>query len=90
MVHMGRLLNEQEDIQTVATYLSTQRSYKVVLVIAHSQANLGALKWVCTTEQGRAIEGYVMVSSRIRDIASIFFNETAFLTKHGRLCAGRR
>ncbi|TFK73187.1 alpha/beta-hydrolase [Pluteus cervinus] len=60
------LLEDIEDIKTVVAYLKSTYGYIIDLVVAHSRASLTAFKWICTTEDGRNISGFVNASGRYR------------------------
>ncbi|TFK73186.1 alpha/beta-hydrolase [Pluteus cervinus] len=74
------LLEDIEDIKTVVAYLKSTYGYVIDLVVAHSRGVLSAFKWICTTEDGRNISGFVNASGRYR---MHVMNEAAWGGKEG-------
>lgn len=63
---VGPVLPDIEDVKTVVGYLTCQRNYKVVLVVAHSRGNNVVMKWMSDTEEGRGVSSCVIVAGRYR------------------------
>jgi uncharacterized protein len=63
---MGALNDDVEDIKTVVKYLTEIYGYTIDLLIGHSRGSLVSMRWICTTEEGRTIRGFVNVSGRYR------------------------
>ncbi|KAL4251857.1 AB hydrolase superfamily protein [Abortiporus biennis] len=61
--------DDAEDIETVINYLKHQYGYNTVLIIAHSRAVVGALRWLCTSEYSRDISGFVNIGGSYRPVA---------------------
>jgi len=51
----------------VVAYLTSDLfGYEIDLVVAHSRASISALRWMCTSEEGRRLGGFVNVAGRYR------------------------
>ncbi|KAF5331300.1 hypothetical protein D9758_015806 [Tetrapyrgos nigripes] len=62
----GALAEDVVDVRVVVDYLKANYGYKVDLVVGHSRGSIVAFKWICTTEEGRKISGFVNASGRYR------------------------
>jgi len=65
-MRMGGFLRDVEDIRVVVAYLVREYGYQIDLVIGHSRGSVSGLRWMCTTEEGNKVRGYVNVSGRYR------------------------
>ncbi|KAK0449432.1 Alpha/Beta hydrolase protein [Armillaria borealis] len=54
------------DISIVVDYLAKTFGYQVDLIVGHSRGSLVAIRWLCTTEAGKKVSGFVNVSGRYR------------------------
>lgn len=54
------------DISVVADYLKQTYGYIIDLLVGHSRGSLAAMRWICTTEHGNRISGFVNISARYR------------------------
>ncbi|KAK0441506.1 ectomycorrhiza-regulated esterase [Desarmillaria tabescens] len=64
-----RLRKLEEDVQelcAVAEYLKSRYGYEIDLVIGHSRGAVIAVRWICTTEDGKNISGFVNISGTLR------------------------
>jgi len=71
----GGFVSDVEDLTAVATYLSTHYGYVVDLLVGHSRGVVDAFQWICTTEQGKSVRGFINISGRYR-MAKIYDNLT--------------
>ncbi len=60
------LEDEVADISVVVDYLAKTFGYQVDLIVGHSRGSLVAMRWLCTTEGGKKVSGFVNVSGRYR------------------------
>lgn len=54
------------DLSVVVDYLKGNYGYEVDLLVAHSRGALVAFNWLCTSEYGKNVGGFVNVSGRYR------------------------
>ncbi|KAG7439685.1 uncharacterized protein BT62DRAFT_983375 [Guyanagaster necrorhizus] len=54
------------DLHVVTEYLTTYFGYHIDLIVAHSRGTILAVRWLCTTEEGKSVSGFVNVSGRYR------------------------
>lgn len=63
----GALTDDVVDLSTVVTYLTNgQFGYEVDLLVGHSRGSVVAFHWLCTSEEGKRVSGFVNVSGRYR------------------------
>ncbi|GLB38189.1 putative ectomycorrhiza-regulated esterase [Lyophyllum shimeji] len=62
----GALEEDLVDLSVVVEYLKANYGYVVDLVVGHSRGSLVGMRWVCTTEDGKNISGFVNASGRYR------------------------
>ncbi|KAK0185723.1 Alpha/Beta hydrolase protein [Armillaria mellea] len=60
------LEDEVTDISVVVDYLAKTFGYRVDLIVGHSRGSVVAIRWLCTTEVGKKVSGFVNVSGRYR------------------------
>ncbi|KAK0213520.1 Alpha/Beta hydrolase protein [Armillaria fumosa] len=60
------LEDEVADISVVVDYLEKTFGYQVDLIVGHSRASIVAFRWLCTTEAGKKVSGFVNISGRYR------------------------
>ncbi len=65
------------DISIVVSYLEKTFGYQVDLIVGHSRASIVAFRWLCTTEAGKKVSGFVNISGRYRMHIS-FYLETLY------------
>ncbi|KAI5122817.1 hypothetical protein M0805_000159 [Coniferiporia weirii] len=63
---MGALNEDLEDLHVVVQYLFTNFGYSIDLIVGHSRGSLVAMRWLCTTEEGKRVRGFVNASGRYR------------------------
>ena len=66
------------DLKVVVEYLKSSYGYVIDLVVGHSRGSIVAMRWICTTEDGRKISGFVNASGRYRMAVSAFGQFTGF------------
>ncbi|KAJ3881980.1 ectomycorrhiza-regulated esterase [Lentinula edodes] len=62
----GGLDNDLEDIRVVVDFLKVRYGYVIDLVVGHSRGSIVAFRWICTSEEGASISGFVNASGRYR------------------------
>jgi hypothetical protein len=62
----GALDDDLIDLLAVVEYLKANFGYAIDLVVGHSRGSLVAMRWICTSEDGRKISGFVNASGRYR------------------------
>ncbi|TFK48728.1 ectomycorrhiza-regulated esterase [Heliocybe sulcata] len=62
----GALADDVADLDVVVKYLISQFGYKIDLVVGHSRGSIIAFHWLCTSEEGKAVTGFVNCSGRYR------------------------
>lgn len=62
----GALDDDVLDLITVVEYLKATFGYTIDLVVGHSRGSVVAMHWICTSEDGRKISGFVNASGRYR------------------------
>ncbi|RDB18938.1 hypothetical protein Hypma_014332 [Hypsizygus marmoreus] len=62
----GALENDLEDLFAVVEHLKIVYGYVIDLVVGHSRGSLVAMRWICTSEDGKKISGFVNASGRYR------------------------
>ncbi|KAF5382679.1 hypothetical protein D9615_003055 [Tricholomella constricta] len=58
----GALEDDMVDLSVVVEYLKATYGYVIDLVVGHSRGSLIAMRWLCTTEDGRNVSGFVNAS----------------------------
>ncbi|PBK64065.1 ectomycorrhiza-regulated esterase [Armillaria solidipes] len=51
------------DLRIVTDYLKAHFGYQIDLVIGHSRGAVLAVRWLCTSEDGKKVSGFVIVSA---------------------------
>ncbi|KAK0443848.1 hypothetical protein EV421DRAFT_1803722 [Armillaria borealis] len=59
------------DLRIVTDYLKAHFGYQINLVIGHSRGAVLAVRWLCTSEDGKKVSGFVIVSATYRMKARI-------------------
>lgn len=78
----GALEEDLEDLVAVVDYLKATYGYVVDLVVGHSRGSLVAFRWLCTSEEGKLVSGYVNASGRYRmNVRSSLFELSVYLSK---------
>ncbi|KAK0441528.1 ectomycorrhiza-regulated esterase [Desarmillaria tabescens] len=54
------------DLRVVTDYLTAYFGYRIDLIVAHSHGAILAVHWLCTTDAGGNVSGFVNVSGRYR------------------------
>ncbi|EPQ54786.1 ectomycorrhiza-regulated esterase [Gloeophyllum trabeum ATCC 11539] len=62
----GALGDDVVDLQVVVRYLVSTYGYKIDLVVGHSRGSIVAFHWLCTSEEGKTVTGFVNASGRYR------------------------
>jgi uncharacterized protein len=62
----GALNDDLIDLAVVVEYLKSNLGYAIDLVVGHSRGSIVAMHWICTSEDGRKISGFVNASGRYR------------------------
>lgn len=62
----GALADDVADLQVVVKYLISNFGYKIKLVVGHSRGSIAAFHWLCTSEEGKTVAGFVNCSGRYR------------------------
>ncbi|KAF5380752.1 hypothetical protein D9757_007164 [Collybiopsis confluens] len=62
----GGLAEDLEDLRVVVDYLKVNYGYEVDLVVGHSRGSIVSFRWICTSEEGAKISGFVNASGRYR------------------------
>ncbi|KAI0035215.1 Alpha/Beta hydrolase protein [Vararia minispora EC-137] len=55
-----------EDLRVVVRHLTSTYGYVVDLLVGHSRGSVVAMLWICNSEEGKNIGGFVNVSGRYR------------------------
>ncbi|KAI0265547.1 ectomycorrhiza-regulated esterase [Gloeopeniophorella convolvens] len=58
--------DDVEDIRTVVANLTQEYGYVVDLLVGHSRGSIAAMRWLCTSEEGKHVSGFVNVSGRYK------------------------
>jgi len=66
----GCFKEDVEDLSVVVGYLRREYGYVIDLVVGHSRGSLVGLRWMCTSEEGQSVTGFVNVSGRYRMVLS--------------------
>jgi pimeloyl-ACP methyl ester carboxylesterase len=53
-------------MRVVVRHLAVELGYMVALVVGHSRGSVAALSWMCASEEGSHVRGFVNVSGRYR------------------------
>lgn len=77
----GALEEDLIDLLAVVEYLKTNFGYAIDLVVGHSRGSVVAMRWICTSEDGRNISAFVNVSGRYRMHVStmLFMSSLSFI-----------
>lgn len=62
----GGLANDVEDVRVVVAYLTQEYGYKIDLLVGHSRGSIVAMRWLCTSDEGKDVGGFVNVSARYK------------------------
>ncbi|KDQ62034.1 hypothetical protein JAAARDRAFT_203257 [Jaapia argillacea MUCL 33604] len=62
----GALHEDLVDLEVVVKYLMEQYGYEVDLLVGHSRGSIVGFRWLCTSELGKNVTGYVNCSGRYR------------------------
>ncbi|KAJ3747719.1 Alpha/Beta hydrolase protein [Lentinula detonsa] len=62
----GGLADDLEDLRTVVEFLKVHYGYVIDLVVGHSRGSIVSFRWICTSEEGANISGFVNASGRYR------------------------
>ncbi len=62
----GVLAGDVEDIRVVVAYLTLEYGYKIGLLVGHSRGSIVAMRWMCTSDEGKHVRGFVNVSGRYK------------------------
>ncbi|KAJ3926428.1 MAG: Alpha/Beta hydrolase protein [Lentinula lateritia] len=62
----GGMDDDLEDIRVVVDFLKVRYGYAIDLVVGHSRGSIVAFRWICTSEEGASISGFVNASGRYR------------------------
>ncbi|KAK0489732.1 ectomycorrhiza-regulated esterase [Armillaria luteobubalina] len=54
------------DLRVITDYLKTHFGYQIDLVISHSCGAVLTVRWICTSEDGKKVSGFVIVSATYR------------------------
>ena len=54
------------DLRIITDYLKAHFGYQFDLVIGHSRGAVLAIRWLCTSEDGKKVSGFVIVSATYR------------------------
>ncbi|PBK91005.1 alpha/beta-hydrolase [Armillaria gallica] len=54
------------DLRIITDYLKAHFGYQIDLVIGHSRGAVLAIRWLCTSEDGKKVSGFVIVSATYR------------------------
>lgn len=63
---MDALEEDVQDLRVVSEHLVTHYGYRIDLVVGHSRGSVAAMRWLCTSETGKKVVGFVNVSGRYR------------------------
>ena len=63
---MDALTEDVEDIRVVSEHLATHYGYHIALIVGHSRGSVTAMRWLCTSDLGKHVRGFVNVSGRYR------------------------
>ncbi|KAI9450219.1 Alpha/Beta hydrolase protein [Lactarius psammicola] len=78
----GGIADDVEDVRVVVAYLTQEYGYKIDLLVGHSRGSIVSMRWLCTSDEGKHVSGFVNVSARYKmDVRS---TEPPFkLNEHG-------
>lgn len=79
-MRLGGFLDDVVDISAVVEYLVKEFGYQIDLVIGHSRGVVSGLRWMCISEEGKNVRGFVNVSGRYR-MEKIYDNLAPHLKK---------
>lgn len=63
---LGALADDVEDLRVVVAYLVQEYGYKIDLLVGHSRGSIVAMRWLCTSDEGKHVGGFVNVSARYK------------------------
>jgi pimeloyl-ACP methyl ester carboxylesterase len=63
---LGGFADYVADMRVVVRHLADELGYMVALVVGHSGGSIAGLSWMCTSEEGQHVRGFVNVSGRYR------------------------
>lgn len=58
--------SDLEDLRVVVEYLKKTYDYAVDLIVGHSRGSLVGFRWMCVSEEGKRVSGFVNASARYR------------------------
>jgi alpha-beta hydrolase superfamily lysophospholipase len=68
----GGLANDVEDVRVVVAYLTQEYGYKIDLLVGHSRGSVVAIRWLCTSDEGKNVGGFVNMAGRYKmDVRAI-------------------
>lgn len=62
----GALAEDLDDLNLVVQWLKETFGYFIDLVVGHSRGSIVAMRWLCTSEDGRKCGAFVNASGRYR------------------------
>ncbi|KAF9063281.1 Alpha/Beta hydrolase protein [Rhodocollybia butyracea] len=62
----GGLADDLEDLRVVVDFLKVNYGYEIDLLVGHSRGSIVGFRWICTSEEGAKISGFVNASGRYR------------------------
>ena len=68
---MGGFEDDYRDICSAVAYLTNKFGYVIDLVVGHSRGSVAAMRWVCLSEEGQGVRGFVNASGRYRMRVSV-------------------
>ena len=68
---MGGFEDDYRDICSAVAYLTSKFGYVIDLVVGHSRGSVAAMRWVCLSEEGQGVRGFVNASGRYRMRVSV-------------------
>jgi alpha-beta hydrolase superfamily lysophospholipase len=61
-----------EDVRVVVAYLAQEYGYKIDLLVGHSRGSVVAIRWLCTSDEGKNVGGFVNMAGRYKmDVRAI-------------------
>ncbi len=58
--------DDLRDLRIITDYLKAHFGYQIDLVIGRSRGAILAVRWLCTSEDGKKVSGFVIVSATYR------------------------
>jgi len=73
-----------EDVRVVVAYLIQEYGYKIDLLVGHSRGSVVAIRWLCTSDEGKNVGGFVNMAGRYKMDRILQNAERPFqLNEHG-------